>query len=244
MTVFPNPSCAESRWLQLNREEFISSWYEEHYSDNAYTGLAGLIQARMHESLERGYDRRRVFSQVLEIGANRGEHLRFVKHAFDSYILSDVHATALPDHLAVEQLPDITSISADVQSLPFPDSSFDRVVSTCVLHHVDDAEMALSEIRRVLRPSGVADIFLSGDPGLLFRLARRLGPERKARKMGLGQVKRLVDARDHKNHVGSLVQITRHLFRHDRVIEKTYPINGLSWDLALWKTFRVEKQQT
>lgn len=40
--------------------------------------------------------------------------------------------------------------------LPYPDESMDRVLSSFMFHHLDDAEKrrALAEIRRVLRPGG------------------------------------------------------------------------------------------
>ena len=43
------------------------------------------------------------------------------------------------------------------QELPYPDSSVDRVFSSLMLHHLDDAskDELLAEVRRVLRPDGV-----------------------------------------------------------------------------------------
>lgn len=44
----------------------------------------------------------------------------------------------------------------DLQSLPFPDGSFDFVFASHVLEHVPDDRRALGELRRILRPGGVA----------------------------------------------------------------------------------------
>ena len=44
--------------------------------------------------------------------------------------------------------------AAGAEALPFPDGCFDTVVSTLVLCTVPDQDLALGEIRRVLRPDG------------------------------------------------------------------------------------------
>lgn len=48
---------------------------------------------------------------------------------------------------------------ADVAALPYPDSSFNLVVSSLSLHHWADAPTGMKEIRRVLRPGGRAWIY-------------------------------------------------------------------------------------
>jgi ubiquinone/menaquinone biosynthesis C-methylase UbiE len=57
----------------------------------------------------------------------------------------------------------IEPTQADVISLPFPDESFDAIVSTDVLEHIPDAQKAVEEIHRVLKPGGKA-FFVIADP--------------------------------------------------------------------------------
>ena len=48
-----------------------------------------------------------------------------------------------------------TLMQADAQAMPFRDESFDAVIANHMLYHVPDIARALSEVRRVLKPSGV-----------------------------------------------------------------------------------------
>jgi ubiquinone/menaquinone biosynthesis C-methylase UbiE len=45
--------------------------------------------------------------------------------------------------------------TADATAMPFPDESFDSVVSCLMLHHIIDWERAVAETARVLRPGGI-----------------------------------------------------------------------------------------
>jgi ubiquinone/menaquinone biosynthesis C-methylase UbiE len=53
----------------------------------------------------------------------------------------------------------VTVRVADVTELPFPDASFDVVVSSLSLHHWDHPEAAVPELARVLRPGGRLSIY-------------------------------------------------------------------------------------
>ena len=226
-------------WSDLAPDEFLRRWYVEEYGRNAYGDGARLMQRWMHRSLERDLGADTRFDRVLEVGANVAEHLPYVRHPFSSYLMTDLQ-DQLPDHVRARLAAVGASFEvADVQSLPYSSSSFDRVVMTCVLHHVSDPERALSELRRVARHGAQLDLFLSSDPGMAFRFARWAGPYRDARRRGLGDVKQLVDARDHRNHVGALRRLVGHVFRDDFVTERTYPLPRLSWNSSFWHTYRI-----
>lgn len=62
-------------------------------------------------------------------------------------------------------------VVGDVASLPFPDDTFDVVVSTLSMHHWEDPSAGLNEIARVLKPGGRALIWDLGPGAPLHRHA-------------------------------------------------------------------------
>jgi SAM-dependent methyltransferase len=84
------------------------------------------------------------------------------------------------------------------ERIPFADQTFDVVVSNMVLEHVPDLDSVLREMRRVLRPGGVAlnvfphrEVWREGHCGvpLLHRIPRgrfRLGYALSMRSVGFG----------------------------------------------------------
>jgi SAM-dependent methyltransferase len=66
-------------------------------------------------------------------------------------------------------------VQADGQRLPFADRSFDRVWGNAVLHHLDLGRAA-QELRRVLRPDGVAVFCEPWGNNVLLEWARRRLP--------------------------------------------------------------------
>lgn len=99
---------------------------------------------------------------VLEIGFGLGtDFLQFARagarlHGVD---LTQTAADAVRQRLALEGL-DADVRTADAESLPFPDKTFDLVYSWGVLHHTPNTKQAIDEARRVLRVGAEARIML------------------------------------------------------------------------------------
>jgi SAM-dependent methyltransferase len=102
-------------------------------------------------------DRRRALADglvgdVLEVGCGTG-------FMFEHYPpAARVRAIDIDDvfleHARARVTPNVEVMLADAQALPFPDASFDAVVSALVFCSIPDAGRALAEARRVLRTGG------------------------------------------------------------------------------------------
>ena len=107
--------------------------------------------------------------RVLEIGCGTGNVAVRVKRADPGADVVGID----PDPLALARaqrkargLSGIRFERAYAQELPFADGEFDRVLSSMMLHHLDDDVKAgaAAEIHRVLRPGGTLHIVDFGGP--------------------------------------------------------------------------------
>jgi SAM-dependent methyltransferase len=92
---------------------------------------------------------------LLDLGCADGERtLEFVGAAR----ASSVHGIEItPSHAAAARERGIAVLEADLNDrLTFPDEAFDTVVSNQVIEHLADTDRFVSELRRILRPGGVA----------------------------------------------------------------------------------------
>jgi ubiquinone/menaquinone biosynthesis C-methylase UbiE len=92
---------------------------------------------------------------VLEVGGGTGANLTYYRDADRVTVVEpDPHMRKKLRPKAVTASVPVEVSAAGAEALPFPDASFDTVVSTLVLCTVPDQALALAEIRRVLRPGG------------------------------------------------------------------------------------------
>lgn len=96
---------------------------------------------------------------VLEIGCGNGTGTGLI---FELFGAREVHAFDIdPDMVERARTrlshfkPDQLSISVgDATRIDAEDASFDAVIDFAILHHIPDWQMAITEIRRVLKPGG------------------------------------------------------------------------------------------
>ncbi len=95
-------------------------------------------------------------SRILEVGCGGGALLAFLAARGHTVLGVDILEEAVL--LASQAAPSSQVLRADAARLPFPDESFDRLVSHHLVEHLEDLSGALKEWRRVLRRGGLMAI--------------------------------------------------------------------------------------
>lgn len=220
--------------IKQNEKKFEEKYgsldeYYSFYFDKICYGnpIASRSMRVIHKAIEKKHGKM-FYARTLELGAGSGQHLDYVKHGFEQYLVTDLKKPVIREIYKFDKR--IKTRAVNAEKIPYPSSYFDRIVVTCLLHHVDQPEIALIEINRVLKKNGSATIFLPCDPGLLLRIIRSVTSARKATKIGF-EGYNLLNARDHRNHVSSLLRIIQFVFSNRKVRIHYSPFYIKSWNL-------------
>lgn len=121
-------------------------------------------------------------SLVLEAGCGVGAQTRIIapKNPGSSFISIDLSEKSLHAARAVveqEQIKNVTLEKADVFNLPYNTDSFDHIFVCFVLEHLSKPELALAELKRVLKPQGTITI-IEGDHGSTYFFPDSLAAQR------------------------------------------------------------------
>jgi ubiquinone/menaquinone biosynthesis C-methylase UbiE len=104
-------------------------------------------------------------ARLLDVGCGTGHRVMPMAQHFDvrEYVGFDHSSTSLEAARALAeelQFRAATLAEGDLFALPYPDESFDVVVSQGVLHHTSDARRGFRELVRVCKPNGFVAIYL------------------------------------------------------------------------------------
>lgn len=107
--------------------------------------------------------------KVLDLGCNTGYGSDILSKNAQSVIGVDVSEDAI--NLAKSSYPALTFHLSDGKKLPFHDNEFDLIISCQVIEHIVDHNIYFSELKRVLKDTGIAifttpNAILRLDPGM------------------------------------------------------------------------------
>ncbi len=94
---------------------------------------------------------------VLDCGCGRGFYLKMLRSVSQCRLYGlELEAEILAKtRRNIGHLPGITVTQASIYAQPYADNSFDAVILSEVLEHIDEEQRGLREICRVLKPGGV-----------------------------------------------------------------------------------------
>jgi SAM-dependent methyltransferase len=219
--------------------------YDRWHSTRAGTEDEPTATAPWHELAKRHVGDVRGL-RVLEIGCGRGAFAKHLAGAGARVVAADFSPSAVS--LARELLGDsCETLVADVQAIPFPDESFDLVVSLETLEHVPDPAGGLAELVRVTRRGGRLVVTTPNYLSLLglYRLTRRLAgrpfteggqpinqplllPARAWRLRRLGCRVDAVDGRGHTLTIPKLCDVDLPWLERPHAVTKWFAHHGLT----------------
>jgi SAM-dependent methyltransferase len=143
-------------WGNLNKDRFacpVCNYRGPFMDVNPPTGLRKHAKCPKCGALERHRLQYIVLNNIFKtINTSSLKMLHFAPEPFFRDYFSkrfDQYETADLSMIGVDH-------NVDLQRLPFEDESYDFVFASHVLEHISDDKKAISEIRRILRPKGIA----------------------------------------------------------------------------------------
>lgn len=117
--------------------------------------------------------------RLLEVGYGSGVFLPELARHCDALHAADVHRAGAPVARVLAALGvDAALVTAPAAALPYPDRTFDTVVTVSTLEFVPDVGAAVRELLRVTRPGGRLVVVTPGESRVLDAGLRLLTGER------------------------------------------------------------------
>lgn len=136
-------------------------------------------------------------ARVLELGCGKAEKTRRIAQSgkVAAIVAMEVDAIQHSRNLLTKDLPNVDFRHGAAEAIPAADASFDLVMMFKSLHHVPIAAMdrALGEIRRVLKPGGLAWISEPVYAGEFNEILRLFHDEKVVRQAAFAALRQAVD---------------------------------------------------
>lgn len=208
--VWPKQLPAETEEQARIRDAFMNAWLDE------LPQKYGMVENFNHHYPLRSMEAGKTY-RTLDIGAGRGEHIRYEDLANQTYYALELRQS-LADKIQAH-FPDVQTVVGDIQDrLDFEDGAFDRILAVHILEHLPDLPRALDEIKRLLAPEGVFSVLIPCDPGLAYEFARNIS----ARPMFERRFNMSYDWLIALEHINNPPEIIGELEKRFNIVDRTY----------------------
>lgn len=120
-------------------------------------------------------------------------HIKLLHFAPERAIEKKIKALKTIDYTCADINPALADYVVDITSIPFEDNTFDLTICSHVLAHVKDEKKALKEIKRTLKPDGIAIIMTRIFPqhDATYELENTNTPEDRMNAYGYDDIHRM-----------------------------------------------------
>lgn len=165
--------------------------------------MIGIKLSRLLDALSRFKDGRR---KILDMACGVGKltcHIRNFNQD-DEVFGIDISRTALAVAGSVNKgISGIYFIEGDVTRMPIASHSIDFIAGLDILEHIDNLDDAFREIKRVLRPGGLAHFHIpcEGQPFTIWWLLQLFNSVGRIKELNAGHIQRFT----HKSIIGKFI---------------------------------------
>lgn len=143
---------------------------------------------------------------IIEVGCSAGHLLREMREAIPNARLTGADYTIGTLQAITTKCDGIPLIRFDLTKCPLPSESYDAAVLLNVLEHIEDHEVAMQSIARILKPGGAAVIEVPAGPELFDDYDRHLMHFRRYRLEELCKLAETAGLRvEYRNYLGALI---------------------------------------
>jgi SAM-dependent methyltransferase len=213
-------------------ESLQKEFYASYYSQIVKSSYNSLGHRLMHSLMEKNISKK-YFGRVVELGVGDNQHLKFVKHKYNSFVGLDLR-------VAKELRGNF--INADILNIPIKNKSVDRVIVTCLMHHLGNPVQALKEIKRIINEDANFNvtILVPCDPGFLYRIIR-IKTQHTMKRLGIINPS-LIHYLEHVGSYPAIDNMIRYVFEGHKVQKRNYPFLINSWNFNLFSIFSINSK--
>jgi SAM-dependent methyltransferase len=175
---------------------------------------------------------------VLDVGCGNGRYLAELRSRGHRGLVCGADLSEGMLRTARLEAGDASLLVTDAQELPFASDSFDVVLAMHMLYHVPDRAQALTEMRRVVRPRGIALVLTNSwlhfqelDELLMECAAATVGASRVRDRTSLTRFK-IEDGGEELEAVFSDVRL--HRFSSELVIDEAEPVVAYARSMGMF----------
>lgn len=131
-------------------------WFFDKWASNYDHSILSPWLKSMHKDVLKFINPNKPELKVLDISCGTGEFLSILSKKLENPSLYGADISKNMLDIAKKKLTNKAEIAyADVESLPFKDSTFDYVITTEAFHHYVDQRKSFAEMKRVLKKDGI-----------------------------------------------------------------------------------------